>query len=71
MIALDYIIQLRPAVPMSIEKPCKPASNSEIMRWLNGGMIEINGEKINAKDKVNYPIKSLVFSLNQKPEGAH
>lgn len=61
MDALNFIIRLRPAVPMSTEKPCTPASNSEIRRWLDGGMIEINGVRPKAKEKIDFPIKSVVF----------
>jgi hypothetical protein len=51
---------------MSTERPCTIASNSEIRRWADGGMVEINGLKMKATDKVNYPIKSLVFFPNSK-----
>jgi hypothetical protein len=63
---LTYLINLRPAIPMSTERPCTIASNSEIRRWADGGMVEINGLKMKATDKVNYPIKSLVFFPNSK-----
>jgi hypothetical protein len=66
MKALDFIVRLRPAIPMSIERPCSAASNSEIRRWLDGGMIEINGERPKAMDKLNFPIKSLVLFPKSK-----
>lgn len=61
MNTLTYLINLRPALPMSVERPCTPATNSEVRRWLDGGMVEINGTRPKANDKVNYPIKSLVL----------
>lgn len=64
--ALRYIINLRPSVPMSIEKPCTIATNSEIRRWLDGGMIEINGERPKALDMLDLPIQSCIFFPNSK-----
>jgi hypothetical protein len=66
MKALDFVVRLRPAVPMSLERPCREASNSEIRRWLDGGMIEINGGRPKAMDKLNFPIKSLVLFPKSK-----
>lgn len=58
---LTYLINLRPALPMSIEKPCTIATNSEIRRWLDGGMVEFNGKRPKAMEKVDFPIYSLIF----------
>lgn len=63
---LTHILNLRPALPMSIERPCTIATNSEVRRWLDGGMVEINGERPKAMDKVNFPIRSLVFFPKSK-----
>ncbi len=30
---------------MSAEKPCTPASNSEVKRWIKDGSVTINGER--------------------------
>jgi hypothetical protein len=45
MTVLQYLIQLRPALPMSVEKPCTPVSNSELRRWIKDGSVIINGER--------------------------
>jgi len=66
MNVLTHILNLRPALPMSVEKPCTIASNSEVRRWLDGGMVEINGNRPKAMDKVDFPIKSLVFFTKSK-----
>lgn len=66
MNTLTFIISLSPAVPMSIEKPCTIASNSEVRRWLDGGMVEINGERPKAMDNVQFPVNSLVFFPKSK-----
>lgn len=66
MNTLNYLLNLRPALPMSIERPCTIATNSEVRRWLDGGMVEINGERPKAMDKVSFPILSLVFFPKSK-----
>lgn len=66
MNVLTHILNLRPALPMSIERQCTIATNSEVRRWLDGGMVEINGERPKAMDKVNFPIISLIFFPKSK-----
>ena len=66
MNALSFILQLRPAIPMSLEKPCTIASNSEVKRWLDGGMVEVNKIRPKAIDKINFPISSIVFFPKSK-----
>ena len=61
MIALSFIVSMRPAVPMSTERPCTIASNSEIRRWLDAGAIIINGVTPKAKDEITFPITQLIF----------
>lgn len=41
--------------------PPKGASNSQIFRWLNSGSVIINGERPHPHDKIDFPIKELVF----------
>lgn len=48
-------------IPMSIEQPCKQPTNAEIKRWLDQGAVIINGIRPKAKDRVNFPIRQLVF----------
>lgn len=55
------VIKYLGVIPMSVEKPTTWPSNSEIMRWLNGGSVIINGRRPKAKDPVDFPITQLVF----------
>ena len=57
---LEYMIGLRPAIPMSIEKSCTPMSNGELRRHLNQGGVKINGEPVTAQEKMDFPVFSLV-----------
>lgn len=66
MTALEFLISMRPALPMSVENPCKQASNSEIRRWLDQSSVIINGVKPKSKDVVNFPVTSLVFFPKSK-----
>lgn len=66
MNVLTYMLNLRPAIPMSVEKPCTVASNSEIRRWLDGSMIEINGKRPKANDKMDFPVRSVVLFPKSK-----
>lgn len=59
--ALEFLIQNREFIPMSMEKPCTQPTNSEIRRWLDQSSVVINGSKPKAKDKIAYPVTSLVF----------
>jgi len=64
MNALSFLNNLRPAIPFSIEKPCKPASNSELRRWMQNGSVLINGERVNWDEEIDFPVFSLVFFPN-------
>lgn len=66
MTALEFVISMRPAVPMSIEGDCKPASNSEIRRWLEQSAVVINGVKPKPKDLITFPVTSLIFFPKSK-----
>jgi hypothetical protein len=68
MTALQYLISLRPALPMSKEKPCTAASNSELRRWLRDGAVLIDGERIAADEQVPFPVASLVL-FPKSPSG--
>ena len=38
------------------------ASNSELRRWINSGVLQINGERITSWDEeLNFPIMSIVM----------
>lgn len=46
----------------SVEKPCLPASNSELKRWIKNGSLEINGYVDRNPDEViDYPVMSVVI----------
>ena len=61
MTALQYILSLRPALPMSAESPCTHASNGEIRRWLQQGAVLCNGERLEPNEPIDFPVFSLVF----------
>jgi hypothetical protein len=61
MKALDYILQLKPAIPYSTEKPGTLASNSEIRRWITSGAIIINTERFTIDEEIDFPVFSLIF----------
>lgn len=53
-------------IPMSIERPCTPASNGEIRRWLMNKAVLINGEFPGPTTTVTYPVTQLVFFPKSK-----
>lgn len=64
--ALEFLISMRPAIPMSIEKPNTQTSNSELRRWLDSSSVVINGVKPKAKDKISFPVTNLIFFPKSK-----
>lgn len=45
----------------SVEKPCLPASKSELRRWIVNGSVEINFEIVrDPAELLDYPIVSVV-----------
>lgn len=63
---LQFILSLRPALPMSVEKPCTVASNSEVRRWITDGSVTINGERW----KHDEPAPDLRWSIVFFPKSA-
>jgi hypothetical protein len=61
MNVLQWLNSLRPALPMSIETPCKPMSNGELKRHMQQGGVLVNGEKVAADESIDFPVFSLVF----------
>jgi hypothetical protein len=61
MKTLEFLIELRPALPMSREKPCTLASNSELRRWCRDKSVVVNGLTASADEEVAFPVTSLVF----------
>lgn len=68
MTALQFILSMRPCVPMSRERKADGtvennglASNSEIRRWLDQSAVIINGKKPKSKEIIELPVTELVF----------
>jgi hypothetical protein len=62
MNALSFVLSLRPAVPMSIERPCEPASNREVRRWMRDGAVLINAQRVLPDAQIERDdVRSLVF----------
>jgi hypothetical protein len=59
--ALTYLNNLRPALPMSAEHPCTLMSNGELRRHIQQGGVLINGERLDLKEEIDFPVFSLVF----------
>lgn len=52
---------------MSTEFPGKPASNSEIRRWINQGVVFINGERVEINTWIDFDnLKSVIIRPNNK-----
>lgn len=66
---LQYLNNLRPAIPFSAERPCTPMSNGELRRHMLQGAVLINGERVDPNELIDFPVFSLVFfpkSINRK-----
>lgn len=61
MTGLEFLISLRPAIPMSVEHPCTETSNSELRRWMRDNAVGCNGKPLKATDEVLFPVTSLVL----------
>lgn len=61
---LQYLISLRPAIPMSKERPCTETSNGELKRWCLNSAVVINGKKVKPTDIMEFPVTSLVLFPN-------
>jgi len=66
MNALQWLNILRPAIPMSVERPGTSMSNAELRRHIAQGGVLVNSERIAADELVDFPVFSLVFF----PKGA-
>ncbi len=52
---------------MSIERPCEPASNGEVRRWMRDGAVLINAKRAMPSDEVDREsVRSLVFFPNSR-----
>jgi hypothetical protein len=66
MNVLQYVLSLRPALPLSIErasknKPHSAPSNGEVRRWINNGSVQINEERWTHDEEAPPMVWSLVF----------
>lgn len=61
MQVIEYLNNLRPAIPLSIEKPRQKMSNSELRRHCLQGGVLINTERVTPTEEVDFPVFSLVF----------
>lgn len=66
MNALQWLGSLRPALPFSIEAPCKPMSNGELRRHIEQGGVLVNGERVGIDEEIDFPVHSLVFFPKSK-----
>ena len=64
MNALQWLNSLRPALPMSIEQPCKAMSNGELKRHMQQGGVLVNGERVVPDEPIDFPVFALVFFPN-------
>lgn len=68
----EYIKSLRPALPLSREKPgnkdnpCSVASNGEVRRWISDGSVIINGERWQPEEEMPPMVYQLVFFPKSK-----
>lgn len=59
--ALQFLIGMRPYVPMSVEKPNTVPSNSELRRWLQQKSVCVNGATPQPDDLIELPVKQLQY----------
>jgi len=66
MSVMQYLNNLRPAIPMSAERPCTNMSNGELRRHMAQGAVLINVETVTPDEPMDFPVFSLVFFPNSK-----
>lgn len=59
--ALTWLNSLRPALPSSVEQPCKAMSNGELRRHMQQGAVLVNSERLDPNEVIDFPVFSLVF----------
>jgi hypothetical protein len=60
MTTFEFIKRFR-HLPMSIERSCTEATNSEIKRWFKQGAVIINGKRPKPNDEIEFPVTEIVF----------
>lgn len=58
---LQYLNTLRPAIPLSVEKPCTVMSNGELRRLIEQRGVLVNHEPVKPLEELDFPVYSLIF----------
>ncbi len=61
MTVLQWLNNLRPALPMSVEAPHSAMSNGELRRHMLQGGVLVNAERVTPNEPMDFPVFSLVF----------
>jgi len=67
MTILQFLQKLRDewkCIPRIEGNRCGQASNSELRRMIQQGMVKFNGEAVTWDEQLNFPISSVVFFGN-------
>ena len=71
--ALEFLMSLRPALPMSKSNPkdaktgrCNESSNGELRQWFKQGSVRINGRIVQQNEEVDFPVTDLVLFPKSK-----
>lgn len=70
MNGIEYLLQLHEVCHFtSSERSPSTASNSELRRWLNEGVLRINGQVVKAEDQIPQPVTSVILWARSKRRG--
>lgn len=58
---LEFLWGLRPAIPMSMERPGTPMSKAELRRCIDQCGVLVNTERCNSTEPVDFPVFSIVL----------
>ncbi len=61
MKCIQFLNSLRPAIPMSAERPNVDMSTGELKRHVLQGAVLINGERVSPEETIDFPVFRLVF----------
>ena len=61
MKCIQFLNSLRPAIPMSAERPNEAMSTGELKRHITQGAVLINGERVTPEEPIDFPVFRLVF----------
>ena len=60
MNALQWLKQFK-HLPLSVERPCTPMSNSELKRLIKNGSVLFNAEKVEIDEEIDFPVHTITF----------